>query len=135
MGQKAAGLRLLRPLFELGLGGPIGRGRQWLSWIDLDDLTDLYCLALVEDRVSGPFNAVAPNPVRNAEYAATLARVLRRPCALRVPDLAPRLVLGGEGSRELALASQRVRAGRAASAGHSFRRPSLEECLRHQLGH
>jgi len=127
-------LRLLRPLFVAGLGGPIGHGRQWLSWIDLDDLTDLYCLALVDEGVAGPLNAVAPNPVRNAEYAATLARVLRRPSVLRVPALGPTLLLGREGARELALASQRVRAQRAASAGHLFRRPTLEECLRHQLG-
>jgi len=127
-------LRLLRPLFEVGLGGPIGHGRQWLSWIDLDDLTDLYYLALVDDGVVGPLNAVAPHPVRNAEYAATLARVLRRPSLLRVPGLGPRLVLGSEGARELALASQRVRARRAASAGQTFRRPTLEECLAHQLG-
>jgi hypothetical protein len=127
-------LRLLRPLFEAGLGGAIGDGRQWLSWIDLDDLTDLYHLALVDDGVVGPLNAVAPNPVRNAEHATTLARVLRRPSVLRVPALGPKLLLGSEGARELALASQRVRADRAASAGHQFRRPTLEECLRHQLG-
>ena len=127
-------LRLLRPLFEAGLGGPVGGGHQWLSWIDLDDLTDAYYLALVDPGLSGPVNAVAPHPVTNAEFATTLARVLRRPSLVAVPALGLRLILGQDGARELALASQWVSALRLTAAGFAFRRPTLEACLRHQLG-
>jgi uncharacterized protein (TIGR01777 family) len=127
-------LRLLRPLFTAGLGGPIGGGGQWTSWIDLDDLTDIYYRAIVDPSVSGPVNAVAPEPVRGRDYASTLGAVLRRPAVLPVPTLGPRLLLGEEGAHELALASQRVRPAALATFGHRFRWPTVESSLRHQLG-
>ncbi|WP_024795046.1 TIGR01777 family oxidoreductase [Tomitella biformata] len=127
-------LRLQRPMFELGVGGRLGSGQQWLSWIDLDDLVGVYHRALVDLDVRGPVNAVAPHPVRNAEYAAVLAKVLRRPAVLPAPAFGPRLLLGAEGARELALACQRVAAGRLEERGHRFRHPDLETALRHQLG-
>jgi len=127
-------LQLMRPLFAAGLGGPLGNGRQWLSWIDIDDLIDVYHRALVDAGLSGPLNAVAPQPVRNADYTRTLAGVLHRPAVLPVPALGPALLLGRQGARELAMASQRVVPGRLIDAGHRFRRPDLEQCLRHQLG-
>jgi hypothetical protein len=128
-------LRLLRPLFLAGLGGRLGAGEQWWSWIDIDDLTDIYARALVDETLSGPVNAVAPEPVRNREYTATLGRVLRRPALFPVPRRGPEVLLGEEGAREFALASQRVRPSGLLRAGHAFRRPTLEACLRHQLGH
>jgi len=128
-------LRLMRPLFAAGLGGRLGSGRQWLSWIDIDDLVDIYHRALVDPALSGPVNAVAPQPVRNIDYTTTLARVLHRPALLPVPDVGPSMLLGRQGARELALASQRVVPARLLGAGHRFRRPTLEQCLRHQLGH
>ena len=127
-------LQLLRPVFQCGLGGPLGSGMQWFSWVDLDDLVDIYYRAIVDPGLAGPVNAVAPEPVSNATYASTLAKVLRRPALLPVPAWGPRLVLGAEGSREFALASQRVVPQRLSLAGHHFRHPSLEGCLRHQLG-
>ncbi|MFZ2176449.1 MAG: TIGR01777 family oxidoreductase [Rhodococcus sp. (in: high G+C Gram-positive bacteria)] len=127
-------LRLQRPLFEVGLGGRLGSGTQWLSWIDIDDLTDVYHRALFDTELSGPVNAVAPNPVRNEEYTSVLASVLHRPSLLPVPDFGPKLLLGEQGARELALADQRVSPGRLLERGHEFRRPDLESCLRHQLG-
>ncbi|QNG20695.1 TIGR01777 family protein [Rhodococcus triatomae] len=127
-------LRLQRPLFEIGAGGRLGSGRQWLSWIDLDDLVDVYHRALVDTALSGPVNAVAPEPVRNSEYTRVLARVLRRPAVLPVPELGPRILLGKEGARELALASQRVTPARLAERDHRFRFPDLEQSLRHQCG-
>jgi hypothetical protein len=127
-------LRLLRPLFLAGLGGPMGSGQQWTSWIDLDDLTDIYYRAMLDVDLGGAVNAVAPHPVRNREYTATLARVLHRPAVLPVPSFGPRLLLGAEGDRELAQASQKVLPQRLIEAGHAFRRPDLEACLRHQLG-
>ncbi|MEQ1736431.1 MAG: DUF1731 domain-containing protein, partial [Rhodoglobus sp.] len=127
-------LQLFRPLFAVGLGGRVGTGRQWLSWIDIDDLVDIYNRALFDPALVGPVNAVAPNPVRNTEYARTLARVLRRPAIIPVPNLAPRLVLGEEGSRELALADQKVLPAKLEQAQHRFRHATLEDSLRHQLG-
>lgn len=127
-------LRLMRPLFGAGLGGRLGSGRQWLSWIGIDDMVDVYHRALWDTTLAGPVNAVAPQPVRNAEYTHTLAHVLRRPALLPVPALGPWLLLGAQGARELACASQRVLPGKLAAAGHRFRRPDLEETLRHLLG-
>lgn len=127
-------LRLLRPLFAAGLGGRVGDGRQWLSWIGIDDLVDIYHRGLWDTGLSGPVNAVAPIPVRNADYSRGLAQVLRRPAVLPVPALGPRLLLGAQGARELALAGQRVVPARLADAGHRFRYPALVPALQHVLG-
>ena len=127
-------LALLHPLFLAGLGGRVGDGNQWLSWIDLDDLTDVYARALVDPAMTGVLNAVAPNPVRNRELTQTLAGVLHRPARVAVPKAAVAAVLGAEGARELACASQRVTPSRLEAAGFRFRRPTLDACLRHQLG-
>lgn len=133
--QSAAGgqLALQLPLFRAGLGGPLGNGRQWMSWISLDDLVELYAVAALTPAFSGPVNAAAPEPVRANEYAATLGRVLGRPHALRVPAFGPALLLGQEGADELALASQRLSVDRAVAAGQRFRHPTLEAALRHEL--
>lgn len=135
--QSAAGgtLRLLRPLFAAGLGGRLGSGAQWLSWIGLDDLLDVYHRALYDERLTGPVNAVAPEPVTNAEYTSALGRVLHRPTLLPVPSFGPRLLLGEQGVRELAEADQRVRPAALLGLGHRFRRPALEAALAHELGH
>jgi uncharacterized protein (TIGR01777 family) len=127
-------LRLLRPLFEAGLGGPFGSGQQWMSWIGIDDVVDVYNRALVDPRLSGPVNAVAPDPVRNTDYTTSLAGILRRPALVPVPTFGPRLLLGAEGANQLAQASQRVRPERLLTAGHPFRYPQLEPALRHLLG-
>ena len=128
-------LKLLRPLFAAGLGGRLGSGRQWLSWIGIDDLVDVYHRALWDDRLAGPVNAVAPHPVRNAGYTEALAGVLHRPAVLPVPSIGPRLLLGGQGVRELAEASQRVEPARLLDLGHRFRHPAVAAALAHQLGH
>ena len=127
-------LRLQRPIFAAGLGGPIGDGSQWLSWIDLDDLVDVYLRALFDDRLDGPVNAVAPAPVTGREYAKTLGRVLHRPAVLPVPEFGPALLLGRQGVRELAAADQHVDSRALNDVGHRFRHAILEESLRHQLG-
>jgi uncharacterized protein (TIGR01777 family) len=127
-------LRLLRPLFTAGLGGRIGGGRQWLSWIGIDDLIDVYHRALWDTGLSGAVNAVAPQPVRNAEYTKVLAGVLHRPALFPVPGFGPAFLLGREGNREVASASQRVVPTRLTEAGHRFRAPALEPALRHLLG-
>jgi uncharacterized protein len=127
-------LRLLWPLAEVGAAGRLGTGRQWLSWIGIDDLTDIYYRALTDGRLAGPVNATAPNPVRNTDYAHILGHVLHRPVQLPIPAIGPRLLLGGEGASELAEASQRVSPQRLLAAGHSFRQPQLDPALRHLLG-
>ncbi len=127
-------LRLIAPLFWTGLGGRLGTGEQWLSWIALDDLVDIYLRAILDGDLRGPINAVAPEPVINADYTSTLAKVLRRPAVVPVPRWAPSLLLGEEGASEIAFASQRVSPTRLAGAGHQFRFETLEPALRHVLG-
>jgi NAD dependent epimerase/dehydratase family enzyme len=116
------------------LGGRLGDGRQWLSWIGIDDLVDVYHRALWDLALSGPVNAVAPQPIRNADYTHTLAHVLHRPAVLPVPSLGPRLLLGEQGARELACASQRVIPHKLRQAEHRFRQPDLDQALRHLFG-
>lgn len=127
-------LRLMRPLFAAGLGGRLGNGQQWFSWIGIDDLVEAYHRALWDTELSGPVNAVAPDPVRNVEYTRVLAHVLHRPALLPVPPVGPKVLLGDQGARELALANQRVLPARLQQAGHRFRQPGLEQTLRHVLG-
>ncbi len=131
---RGGALRLQWPFFEAGIGGRLGGGNQWLPWVDVDDLSDIYFRCIVDDRCRGAINGVAPNPVTNREYASTLARVLRRPAMLPVPTIGLNLVLGLEGTREVAMASQRALPISLIGLGHAFRRPRLEACLRHQLG-
>ena len=128
-----AGLPKQALMFRLGIGGRLGSGRQWLSWISLDDIAGAYLHALTRQDLEGPVNAVAPNPVTNAEFTATLARVLRRPAVLHVPAFAPRLVLG-EAADELLFVSQRALPARLQASGYRFRFPELEGALRHTLG-
>jgi uncharacterized protein (TIGR01777 family) len=133
--QTAAGAGLPKQalLFRMGLGGRFGSGRQWLSWISLDDVAGAYLHALTSDHLHGPVNAVAPNPVTNAEFTATLARVLHRPAVVHVPAFAPRLALG-EFADEMLLVSQRARPARLQETGYRFQFPELEPALRHTLG-
>jgi uncharacterized protein (TIGR01777 family) len=134
MSPRGGALQLLRLVFLTGLGGRLGDGRQWMSWIDLDDLTDIYLAALTDDTWTGPINAVSPNPVRNEEFSKTLGKVLHRPALFPAPSFGPALLLGREGAKEVAFADQRVVPARLTAHGHPFRRPVLEACLRHQLG-
>ncbi len=120
------------PLFKLGLGGRLGSGRQWWSWVSLDDVIGIYRHALATGGASGALNATAPSPVTNAELTATVARVLGRPALLPVPRLGPRLALG-EMADELLFFSARVHPAATESSGYTFRHPTLEAALRHVL--
>jgi len=131
---RGGALRLQWPLFAAGLGGPLAGGDQWISWIGIDDLVEVYLAAILDERVCGPINAVAPHPVRQRDYAATLGRVLGRPAVVPTPRLGPRLLLGAVGEREVAAASQRVDPAALRGGGHVFRFPKLEPALRHLLG-
>ncbi len=120
------------PLFRAGLGGPLGGGSQYLSWIAIDDLTGVILRALADRTLSGPVNAVAPGPVTNADLARSLGRVLHRPAVLPAPAFALRLVFGELADAAL-LASIRVRPARLLAAGYVFRLPGLEAALQHVL--
>lgn len=127
-------LQILYPIFWTGAGGRLGPGTQWTSWIALDDLLDIYRRAVLDDSLSGPINAVAPEPVRNADYSRILARVLHRPAIIPTPRIGPRILLGEQGSRELAYANQRVLPARLENLGHTYRYRDLGLALRHVLG-
>ncbi|MGK2874500.1 MAG: TIGR01777 family oxidoreductase [Nocardioides sp.] len=131
---KGGALKLQLPLFRAGVGGRLGSGGQWTAWIGIDDLLDVYLRALVDDRLSGPVNAVAPNPVTNADWTKALGRAVHRPSVVPVPSFGPRLLLGSEGAEEVALAGQRVLPSALAQVGHRFRHPEVEPALRHLLG-
>ena len=124
-------LRAQLPLFRLALGGRVGNGRQYVSWVAIDDAVGAIEHALRSDRLTGAANVTAPGPVTNASYAGTLGRVLRRPAVLPAPAPAVRLVLG-EFAGEL-LGGQRVLSPRLREDGFEFKYPELEGALRHVL--
>lgn len=119
---------MLKP-FRLGLGGRIGSGRQWWSWIHVDDIVGGIHHAMGMESLSGPVNLVAPNPVRNAEFTRVLASVLGRPALLPVPEFAARLAFGTQAAEELLLASQRVEPQKLGNSGYTFRFPELRAAL------
>ncbi len=119
---------MLKP-FKLGLGGRIGSGRQWWSWIHEDDIVGGIHHAMCTESLSGPVNFVAPNPVRNAEFTKVLASVLSRPAFFPVPEFAVRLAFGGMAAGELLLASQRVDPGKLRGSGYTFRFSELRAAL------
>lgn len=119
----------LLPLFRRGLGGPLGGGRQWVSWIHRDDAVGLLMLLLQHPEAQGPVNATAPAPVRQAAFSRTLGAVLRRPAVLPLPAPLLRLAMG-EMADALLLTSQRVLPARAGQWGYRFRFPELQPALR-----
>jgi hypothetical protein len=121
------------PIFKLGGGGKIGSGRQWWSWVALDDVVGSVLHALTDEGVEGPVNVGSPNPMTNAEYTKVLGKVLGRPTVLPLPAPAARIMLG-EVADALLLASQRMRPARLQATGYAFRHPQLEGALRHLLG-
>jgi hypothetical protein len=121
------------PVFRLGLGARLGTGRQYFSWIVIDDLLRVFGWVLAERPLFGPVNATAPGPVSNAAFTRTLARVLGRPAPFAVPGWVLRLALG-EMAEETLLAGTRVRPTRLLASGFTFDYPQLEPALRHLLG-
>jgi hypothetical protein len=123
---RGGALPRMLPPFRMGVGGRLGSGRQWMSWIHLEDLTALLLFA-VENRFQGPLNAVAPHPVTNADFTRELARALRRPALFPVPEFALRLLFGE--MADVLLDSQRVAPAAAEAAGFRFRFPQLPPAL------
>jgi len=124
--------KMLTP-FKLGLGGRLGPGTQWWSWIHVDDIVGAIHHIIQTESLSGPVNLVAPGTVRNEEFTRVLASVLRRPALFPVPAFAARLALG-EMAQELMLTSQRVVPGKLAASGYSFRFRELRAALEDLLG-
>ena len=125
----------LKPMllpFQLGLGGRIGSGRQWMSWIALDDVIGAMKLTLQNERLNGPINAVGPLPVRNAEFVTALGRALHRPTIFPLPEFVVRNIMGEMG-QELLLTSARAEPKKLREAGYAFRYTQLDEALRAAL--
>ena len=133
LGAAGGGLKKMLPPFRLGLGGPLGDGRQWMSWVAIDDAAGAALFALTHEALRGPANVVAPNPVTNAEFTRVLGRVLSRPAFLPMPAFVARLAFG-EMADALLLAGQRVEPARLRAAGYTWRHPDLEKSLRAMLG-
>ena len=131
---KGGAIARMLPLFRAGLGGVIGSGRQYVSWVALDDLPHILLHALQRGDLSGPVNAVAPRPVTNREFTEALGKALSRPTPLPVPAFALRLAVGREMADSLLLSSSRAVPRRLEESGYRFRFPELGEALRHLLG-
>jgi uncharacterized protein len=132
LAREGGALQLLAKVFRLGIGGRVGDGSQWFSWIDVDDAVGLIRRALDDVRARGPLNAVAPHPVRNRDFTRALARALHRPAAIPVPAFLVRTALR-ELSQEL-LGSRRVVPRAALSLGHTFTHDEIESALAAELG-
>jgi uncharacterized protein (TIGR01777 family) len=131
---RGGALPRLLPPFRLGVGGRIGRGEQWMSWVALDDVVGAMHFALFTEGLRGAVNVVSPEPVTNADFARALGHVLHRPAVATVPETVVRLVLGAEQAAEMVLASQRLVPRALLDAGFVFRHPTVEEALRFELG-
>jgi uncharacterized protein (TIGR01777 family) len=124
-------LAKMLPPFRMFVGGPVGSGEQWVSWIHLSDLVALVLFLLAKEDASGPFNAVAPHPVRMRDFARAIGHALHRPSLVPVPAFVPRLLLG-EGA-DVLLTGQHVVPRRATEAGFRFSFPEIEPALREML--
>jgi len=120
--------KMLLP-FSLGLGGPIGSGRQYLSWVGIDDVVGALRFALDHEKIEGAMNVTAPNSVTNRVFVQTLGRVLRRPAIMPLPAFALKLALGKEAATETLLASQRAIPEKLRANGFQFQQPELEKAL------
>jgi uncharacterized protein (TIGR01777 family) len=123
---RGGALKRMLPPFKMGVGGKIGSGKQWMSWVHLDDLAGLFRFAL-ENSISGPINGVAPYPVTNADFTKALAAAVHRPAIFPVPPFALKLMFGE--MADVLLASQRVQPRQAETAGFRFKFPQLQPAL------
>ena len=129
---KGGALKKLLPLFKLGVGGKFGNGKQWQSWISIDD--EIGAIEhLLTANVSGAVNLTAPNPVTNAEFTKVLASVLKRPAIVPVPTFAPKILLGGELADALLFTGQRVIPAALNASGYMFKHTTLESAFRSLL--
>lgn len=134
LGRGEGALQQMLPPFRVGLGARIGSGRQWMSWVGLDDVVSAVLFALERSSLAGPVNVTAPTPVRNTEFTRALGRQLGRPAILSVPAFAVKLMFGQMG-KEALLASARVYPKKLMDAGFPYSMPDLEQALAAVLGH
>jgi uncharacterized protein len=132
LSEAGGALAKILPPFRMGMGGILGSGRQYMSWIALDDAVGAIHHAIVTESLQGPANAASPESVTNQEFTKTLGKVLGRPTVVPLPAFAARLMFG-EMADELLLASARVQPVKFAASGYTFRYPDLEAALRHLL--
>ena len=129
LGKNGGALSRMLPAFKLYLGGPMGSGRQWMSWVHMDDLVGIILNVINNKDIKGAINATAPNPVTNRVFSASLGRALKKPALLSMPAFVLKLMLG-EMAEELLLSGQRVIPKKMLDAGYVFQYASLEEALR-----
>jgi uncharacterized protein (TIGR01777 family) len=134
LGRSGGALAKMLPVFRLGLGGRLGHGAQYWSWVAIDDVVQAISFILNNPAVRGPVNMVAPNAVTNREFTAALARVVRRPAFFSVPAFALRMIFGREMANEMFLSSVRVQPKVLEQHGYRFALPSIEPALRHLIG-
>ena len=132
MAEEGGALARMLPIFKLGAGGTLGDGRQWFSWVALEDVVRAVLWLLDHPEIEGGVNVTSPNPVTNAAYTEALGNVLHRPTIARVPEFALKLAFG-ELAEDVLLASQRVVPRRLLDAGFTFEHPEIEPALRHIL--
>ncbi len=132
LGIGGGALEQMLPPFKMFMGGQLGNGKQWMSWVHLEDLVSLLRHALETPEVSGPMNAIAPNPVRNKQFTRILARTIRRPALFTVPEQGLKALFGD--MAEIMLASQRVLPRVAQESGYKYLFPDLGQALKHLLG-
>ncbi len=130
---RGGALERMLPVFRRGAGGPIGNGRQYVSWIALDDVVSAILHSIDEPGLSGPVNAVAPEPVRNSDFAHALGHVLGRPAVLHAPAFMLKIAFGGEMVEQVLLASQRAVPRRLTDSGFRFRHAEIQDALRSAL--
>lgn len=128
LGREGGALRQMLPAFRLGLGGRLGDGHQWMSWVSLDDAVAAILFAVEKPSLSGPLNVTSPNPVTNAEFTRALAKKLRRPAPFPIPAPALRIALGAMADEAL-LVSTRAIPAKLLAAGFQFRYPRMDEAL------
>ncbi|MBX7072816.1 MAG: TIGR01777 family oxidoreductase [Pirellulales bacterium] len=133
LGRGGGALEKMLPLFKLGLGGRLATGRQWMPWVHVDDVVGMLRLAATRATLSGPFNAVSPNPLTNREFTTALASAVHRPAILPAPEFGLRLMIGE--FAEILLASQRAMPGVMQAAGYEFLFPQPREALQDAVRH
>jgi len=132
LGEKGGALGQMIPLFKKYIGGPIGSGRQWFSWVHIKDLTEALAFLIKHPEISGPVNVCAPSPVRNKDFANALGKVLHRPSFMPTPGFMVKLVLGEFGS--VILEGQRVIPKRLLESGFAFQYPNIDKALQGIVG-
>ena len=131
LGKDGGALGQMIPLFKFFLGGPLGSGRQWFSWVHMQDLVEAFIFLLGKKEISGPVNLCSPEPVRNKELGSAIGRVLHRPSFMPAPGFMIKLILGEFGS--VLLEGQRVIPEKLLDAGYQFRYPGIDEALKNIL--